>query len=311
MRNYGTSEETIGTAHTARQAEECRGGIARGSEGQDREAGAEEAWLERLKSLHNLGDVVAGGIYIAERNYETARLLTEGPCTEKYLHGNVALEVHIRRKRFGVSDASDFIFRFQFPTRGRLITNLLDDAFTWENMKRALLQVRQNLSDDTVLVGVGEAVHDVKGVAARVFLSVERLHVPNVLESNGNAAQWPLTSLFSWDSNEIVTDGFFVSVLRAENRKLVVVCEGDIAGPDKGGDDIVQSATQVVHYIAEDDAQAVFTRMVDLGQVDDIPPAIFVDLSDTAAIRIALCGNAVGFSLQGFRVFARPCDLCV
>ena len=261
--------------------------------------------LELLKRIHDHGDMVAGLTEYSNLDTVTQWLLAERWCAEEYAHGVVGVRLHLRRIRSCVTHARDFVLSVGFPLGSRN-RNQFKNGSRRDERCLASLWNGHELRDDSVLVGIREPVYMDQRVNFRVWLSLKRLELPNFPQPVDNTGERP-----AWQGRFIGPDALGIFGLVREDGKLMLVTDGPGAGNDKRRYDVVESAPEVMYEVADDGAECEsYIREIG-GRKINGHPAVFVDLADPRSIRATLLHGGVEFSLERFKVYARPCDLCL
>lgn len=302
--------DSPGRSEAGRQGVDCgsqerdKTGRGQGAKAQAQRSAEERENLDtRLKAIRDHGDVAAHLLQDINIDRVTQGVLAERRCGEMYRHGNVGFIAHLRRIGSGKAQSRDFIFPVGFPI-GQRQRNLLKYSAVMMDSCISRVWQRHVFCNDAVLIGIREAVNDKEQIFFRVWLSIERLQVPDFLKPRCNARERTVRIRGTGSS-----DAFGVVSSIGEDGKLVLVPNGCITRIDEGGNDVVECTPQIVYEVAHDKAEAVF-REIARREKNRTPTAIWVDLADPDGVRLALIEDRQNLSLERFKVYARPCDLC-
>lgn len=250
--------------------------------------------------------MIADTVENSNWNYQLIRIHAESRCSDVYLHGCVRVKGYVCWVGLGKAHATYFVGS-DFPYRRRRKFDLFNNATIMNYLADTTHQHRHMPSRNSVFVGVREAVNDKKRVESRISLSMERLEIPNAINADTDTREWPLRV-----RETRVSDVLLVERSGEINRKLMFHRKRRAGRVNQCGHNIIKSAPEIMHNVADDDPEAMLGQRITLQQKKHgTPPGIWIDLRYLGAIRVVLLDAQGSLSLEGLKVFARPCNLCL
>lgn len=264
--------------------------------------------LEVFEPLNDPFDFVNHRIERIEADRMAQFALLKGPCRELYQHGNLGINVRLRREGRGKANTGHFALLIGFPIGlGARVPNFYYHSV--KHMDFDFGRLGNWDRDNVVLVGVREFVNKDERMAVRLFISMERLHPVQQIQPVGYTVD---TASRVGVGLPLVTGGTFVTRIRNKYGELVSLRAPGTTFLDECGNYVIQRAAEAVYEIANDDAEFVFSEFA-RRKIHDTP-AVFVDLTKAEGERCTLVyrpGGRMDFSQECFKVYARPCNLCL
>jgi len=285
------------------------------TEGQAEEARSPEV-LEAFKRVHDSIYRFAHTRALGQVDAVTAATLRERRCAEPYTHSNLGFDMHFgrigldKKPRYFTCDVGFPIGAVE-PNR----INNLPIPFRDNDVIRDWGEVGQ----ESVLVGVRETIQVEEGVSGHGILSGLKTHTKLwVLAERLQVVDFPqpvdnVSEVAPPNGRGSIPDFSLVRRLVLEDGELMLLRKVGSAFVNQRNDNVVERRSEIVYEVSADDAEDIFFRRI-VGRLrvnpKRAPIAAFFVLR-AGHVEVTIRDNDGGFSLQGLKVYARPCNLCV